>query len=106
MRLTHHFAFPHFQISHQFSTNDVMQQKAIRAPQLRLRFGRSDPSWAMFNEHQLDEQQFADATRQPSKTLRGDEPTSIESTEVRYKRYFINVQMCTVGRANLGQWNF
>ncbi|EAT35275.1 AAEL012542-PA [Aedes aegypti] len=64
-----------------FSTNDVMQQKAIRAPQLRLRFGRSDPSWAMFNEHQLDEQQFADATRQPSKTLRGDEPTSIESTE-------------------------
>nr|ABE72968.1 short neuropeptide F precursor [Aedes aegypti] len=64
-----------------FSTNDVMQQKAIRAPQLRLRFGRSDTSWAMFNEHQLDEQQFADATRQPSKTLRGDEPTSIESTE-------------------------
>ncbi|XP_049284115.1 short neuropeptide F isoform X3 [Anopheles funestus] len=33
--------------------DDVMQQKAIRAPQLRLRFGRTDPSWAMYNEHQL-----------------------------------------------------
>ncbi|XP_062545240.1 short neuropeptide F isoform X1 [Armigeres subalbatus] len=64
-----------------FSTNDVMQQKAIRAPQLRLRFGRSDPSWAMFNEHQLDEQQFADATRQPSKSLKDDEPASIETNE-------------------------
>lgn len=64
-----------------FSTNDVMQQKAIRAPQLRLRFGRSDPSWAMFNEHQLDEQRFADATRQPSKALRGDEAASMGSTE-------------------------
>lgn len=65
-----------------FSTNDVMQQKAIRAPQLRLRFGRSDPSWAMFNEHQLDGQHFADATRQPSKSLRVDDPTaSMESNE-------------------------
>lgn len=66
-----------------FSSNDVMQQKAIRAPQLRLRFGRSDPSWAMFNEHQLNEQQMTDATRNPSKTLqlRVDEPASMESTE-------------------------
>uniref|UniRef100_A0AAG5D4V5 Short neuropeptide F n=1 Tax=Anopheles atroparvus TaxID=41427 RepID=A0AAG5D4V5_ANOAO len=46
--------------------DDVMQQKTIRAPQLRLRFGRTDPSWAMYNEHQLTAGQQASLANEAS----------------------------------------
>ncbi|XP_055539482.1 short neuropeptide F [Wyeomyia smithii] len=48
-----------------FPVDDVMKQKTIRAPQLRLRFGRSDPSWMIYNEHIVDDKQLADATPKP-----------------------------------------
>ncbi|XP_055598660.1 short neuropeptide F [Uranotaenia lowii] len=69
------------------SADDVMQQKSIRAPQLRLRFGRSDPSWAVFNEHQLNGQTAAKnlqfgQTNDPALVESGDSTTS-EETEPR-----------------------
>ncbi|XP_058455963.1 short neuropeptide F isoform X4 [Malaya genurostris] len=55
-----------------FPANDIMQQKSIRAPQLRLRFGRSDPTWAVFNEHQLDGDQIAKAAPGSSPASRNE----------------------------------
>lgn len=43
----------------------MVDQRPIRAPQLRLRFGRGDPLWTSFNENALLEEK-----RAPSQRLR------------------------------------
>uniref|UniRef100_A0A182LRF5 Short neuropeptide F n=1 Tax=Anopheles culicifacies TaxID=139723 RepID=A0A182LRF5_9DIPT len=48
--------------------DELIDQKAIRAPQLRLRFGRNDPLWTSFNENALLEENFE--KRAPSQRLR------------------------------------
>uniref|UniRef100_A0A182T6A7 Short neuropeptide F n=1 Tax=Anopheles maculatus TaxID=74869 RepID=A0A182T6A7_9DIPT len=60
------FSFHNFRSSHQ--EDELIDQKAIRAPQLRLRFGRNDPLWTSFNENALLEENFE--KRAPSQRLR------------------------------------
>lgn len=48
-----------------FQDDEMVDQRSIRAPQLRLRFGRTDPLWSSFNENALLEEK-----RAPSQRLR------------------------------------
>lgn len=68
-----------------------MDQKVIRAPQLRLRFGRNDPLWSSFNENALLEENFE--KRAPSQRLRWGRSNLfgnlVNQVRLRYSHYDI-----------------